>query len=240
MDLNEHYRFWLHTRKPECDYYERATDIPVSASCARIGRENDSFAGLGKLSKLVELEASNANQDMLEEISRLSALQYLDLGWPLVAKDLTPLLALENLQVLKIDSPRHMTDFSPLSKLPKLERLFLTNAKHCDNLDWLRPLKNQLIALGIEGSTWTKHTIPTLEPLNGFALEALFLTNTKLADQDLSPLATMRNLRFLGTALNAPKAEFMALKARNAGLECSWFDEALWATFKDPRPPKQS
>lgn len=212
--------------------------MPIDASCARIDRDKASFSKLGERTQLIELEASNANQDMLEEVVQLTNLQYLDLGWPMVAKDLTPLLALNNLRVLKIDSPRHITDFAPLVHLPKLERLFITNAKHCEDLEWLRPLKNRLIALGVEGSTWTKQRIPTLAALDGFSLEALCITNTELMDQDLSPVATMPNLRYFGTALNAPKSQFMALKAKKPHLECSWFDEDIWVNFKDPRVPK--
>jgi hypothetical protein len=81
--------------------------------------------------------------------------------------------------------------------------------------------------------------VDSLAPLEGFALEALFLTNTKLADQDLSPIATMPNILFLGSSLNAPRAQFFALRDAKPELESSWFEERVWESFKDPRPPKR-
>ena len=140
---------------------------------------------------------------------------------------------------LVINSPRNIADFTPILDLPKLERLFIENARHLHDLAWLEPLKDRLVALGIEGSLYTAQPIDSLAPLRGFALEALFLTNTRLADQDLAPVATMPNLRFLGTSLNAPKAQFMALKAAKPTLQCSWFNEAQWASFTDPTRPRR-
>ena len=239
MDLNEHYRAWLHMRRPDLPHYRSGEDVPMGARHASLGRDKASHRGIGERTALIELVAAAANQDFLEEIGGLTELEYLELGWPVTATDLAPLRALTQLRHLVITSPRAIADFTPILGLPKLERLFIENARHLTSLDWLRPLKDRLVALGIEGSLYTAQAIPTLAPLEGFALEALFLTNTRLADQDLSPIATMPNLRFLGTAMNAPRAQFMALKAARPALECGWFDEAIWAGFKDPKPPKR-
>jgi hypothetical protein len=84
-----------------------------------------------------------------------------------------------------------------------------------------------------------RQPLDSLAPLEGFALEALFLTNTRLADQDLSAIATMPNIRFLGTGINAPRAQFFALRDAKPELECQWFDERVWADFRDPKPPKR-
>ena len=103
----------------------------------------------------------------------------------------------------------------------------------------MRPLKDRLRVLGIEGSIWTKQTIESLAPLEGFAIEALFLTSTRLFDQDLAPVATMPNIRLFWTAINAPRAQFFALRKAKPKLECSWCDPASWGGFKDPRPPRK-
>jgi hypothetical protein len=228
MDLNEHYRALLHMRRPDLRHYTSGEEVPRDAAYATLGRDKASHRGIGKRTALKELAASAVDQDFLEEIACLTGLEYLQLGWPVTAKDLSPLRALTNLRQLVIDSPRHITDFTPLLDLPKLERLFIENAKHMTSLDWLRPFKDRLVALGIEGSIWTKQRIPALTPLEGFALDALFLTGTRLGDKDLSPVATMPRLRFLGTARNAPKEQFMALKAAKPELECTWFEERIW------------
>jgi len=239
MDLNARYRAWLHVRRPDLPHFTRGEDVPLDATCASLARDKASHKGIGRRTALRELSAHGVNQAFLDEIAELTELEYLDLGWPVTAADLSPLRSLTRLRHLVINSPRNVTDFGPLLALPALERLFIENAKHLRSLEWLAPLKERLVALGIEGSMWTPQPIASLAPLEGFALEALFLTNTRLEDQDLSPLARMPNLRLLGTALNAPKAAFMALKAAKPGLECSWFDEAVWTNFKDPKPPRR-
>lgn len=239
MDLNEHHRAWLHIRRPDLPHFTRGKDVPPDATYASLAREKASHQGIARRTALRELSAHGVNQPFLEEIACLTGLEYLDLGWPVTATDLAPLRALTNLRHLVINSPRHIADFSPLLDLPKLERLFIENAKHLRSLDWLRPLKDRLVALGIEGSMYTPQPIDSLAPLEGFALEALFLTKTKLADQDLSPIATMPNIRFLGSGINAPRAQFFALRDAKPGLQCSWFNERAWANSGDPRPPKR-
>ena len=237
-DLNEFYRHWLHTRRPDAPAFTNADEMPMDVQFAHLARNKASHRGVGLRTALRELAAGAANQDFLEEIGSLEDLEYLDLSWPVTATDLSPIRNLSKLRTLWIDSPRAITDFSPIVALPRLERLFISNAKHLRTLDFLRPLKDQLVALGVEGSMYTAQTIASLAPLDGFALEALFLTNTKLEDQDLSPIATMPNIRFLGTAINAPRAQFFALRDAKPDLECQWFDEKVWGDFRDPKPPR--
>ena len=238
MNLNEHYRSWLHIRRPDCGSYSRGEDVPLDADCARLSRDKDSHRGISQRTRLRELEAGAVNQDFLEEVGPLTSLEYLALEWPVTAIDLSPLNGLVELRSLSINSPRNISDFTPLLALPKLERLFIENAKHMADLEWLRPLSGRLRVLGIEGSLYTAQRIPSLGPLEGFALEALFLTNTKLGDQSLAPLRTMGSLKFLGTALNAPRVEFEALRNAEPQLQCEWFRPEIWTNFKDPRPPK--
>ena len=239
MDLNEHHRAWLHIRRPDLAHFGQGEDVPMDAAYVSLARDKSSHRGIGKRTALRELAAKGVNQDFLEEIAELEGLEYLDLGWPVTATDLAPLRRLRNLRHLVINSPRAVTDFTPVLGLPRLERLFIENAKHMHALDWLRPMKDRLVALGIEGSMYTPQALGSLSPLEGFALEALFLTNTRLGDQDLSPIATMPNIRFLGSALNAPRAEFFALRDAKPGLECSWFEDKIWTNFKDPKPPRR-
>jgi hypothetical protein len=237
MNLNEHYRVFLH-RRADCGRYHCGEDIPLDAACAQLWRKKASHRGIGMRMRLRDLAAHGANQEFLEEIASLTRLEYLELEWPVTATDLTPLTTLNELRILKINSPRNITDFSPLLELPKLERLFIENAKHMNNLDWLRPLERRLKVFGIEGSMYTAQRIDSLAPLEGFALEALFLTNTSIGDRSLAPLRTMDSLRYLSTARNAPRAEFEALHTAQPQLECDWFEPEMWALVADRRPPK--
>ncbi|WP_226632751.1 hypothetical protein [Novosphingobium profundi] len=236
LNYDDYYRVWLHTLRPDCIFYDTGEDIPYGVDCARLRRQKNSHRGIGHRTGLSVLEAQNVNQEFLEEISALGNLNYLELGYAVTAFDLTPLTTLSELRILKINSPRNIVDFTPLLALPKLERLFIENAKHMTDLEWLGPLASQLTVLGIEGSMDTSKLIPSLTPLSGFSLEALFLTSTKLGDQNLLTLQSIRNLKILSTALNAPRKEFEALHRARPDLICSWFDPESWENRRGPRP----
>jgi hypothetical protein len=226
--LNARYRQLIDEDTPGYAPAASLADIPDDAPLARFRRTKTSHRGIRTKTSLRTLIAGAVDQSYLEEIAVLGGLERLELEWPTTATDLRPLSALKHLRFLKIDSPRNITDFSPLLALPALEVLFIENAKHLKSLDWLAPLADRLNVLGIEGSMWTTQRIPTLAPLRGFAVEALFLTGTRIADKDLTPLQTMPNLRFLETACNAPREAFRALHKAKPELVCDWFEDKVW------------
>src|SRR6478735_8764799 len=224
-DANAGYRMLPDWAKVRAHWVARAADIPQQATFAGLGRDKASHRGIGARRSLTTLFASAVDQAYLEEIGELEGLEYLWLGWPVTAKDLTPLTRLERLRFLKLDSPRAVTDFAPLTRLPALTHLFVENARHMSGLEWLAPLQGQLTSLGIEGSMWTMQKLPSLAPLAGFAFEALCMTSVRLADKNLTPLASCPRLRHLGCARFAPKASFEELKALRPDVACSWFDK---------------
>lgn len=227
-NLNRDYRHLLDQNAPGAAQVTSAAEIPENATRARLRREKNSHRGISEKTSLRTFVADAVNQPFLEEISHLENLQHLEMDWPTTAQDLSPLTALRQLKVLKIKSPRTVVDFTPLLQLPALEVLFIENAKHMTTLDWLKPLSAQLVVLGIEGSMWTNQRIPSLTPLTGFLVEALFLTSTRIADGSLKPLQTMPNLKFIGTAKNASRAEFTALHAARPDVVCDWFRDEMW------------
>ncbi|GGD98527.1 hypothetical protein GCM10011515_17960 [Tsuneonella deserti] len=130
--------------------YKEAHDIPVHATKAWIGRQKLNYRGLGERNNLRHLISGNIDQPFLVEIAKLTNLERLELEWPVVAKDLTPLLGLEQLTFLSIDSPRNIADFRALLELPALRTLIITNPKRMADLDWLREA-HHLEVIGIEG-----------------------------------------------------------------------------------------
>lgn len=205
-------------------YVASAADIADGATLVGLARDKKSHHGIGQKKSITTLFASAVDQAYLDEICELEALEYLWLGWPVTAGDLSGLDRLKRLTYLKLDSPRNVTDFSAVTRLPALTHLFVENAKHMNSLDWLAPLKDQLTSLGIEGSMWTMQKVPALAPLSGFGFEALFMTSVRLADKDLTPLASCPKLNYLQCARFAPKSRFDELKALRADIDCLWFD----------------
>lgn len=208
--------------------YASAAEIPPNAERAWIGRQNLNYRGIGERTKLRHLIASNVDQSFLNEIGELPELERLELEWPMVASDLAPLLRLSRLAFLSIDSPRKIDDFAPLLQIPSLRTLLITNPKKMANLDWLAE-GHHLEVIGIEGGMWTPFKISTLEPLAGLqSLRAFLGTSTKLADQNLMPLAQCPNLAFLGIACAAPRDEFIRLQQARPDLICEWFRDEQW------------
>lgn len=209
-------------------WFDSASDIPVDADRAAFRRVKKNWVGLGERQSLRHLMVANADQPTLVEIARLPDLQRLDLEWPTLADDLSPLAALPNLRFLRIDSPRKVADFTPLGRLASLRTLIVENAKHLTSIDWLGAA-HHLEVVGIEGALDTRQTLETLAPLRGLrGLQAFLGTSLRLLDGDLMPLADCPSLRFVGIARVADKAMFDRLKAARPDIACSWFHDSMW------------
>lgn len=233
-------RFRGHTDRNFADWrekhvYPEASDIPADASRAWIGRQKLNYRSLGTRRALRHLISDNVDQRFLDEIGDLAELDRLELEWPMVAKDLAPLLRLRKLAFLSIDSPRHIADFRPLLELPALRTLIITNPKKMTDLEWLGEA-HHLEVIGIEGGMWSPYKIPSLQPLAGLrSLRAFLGVSTKLADRNLAPLKDCPRLEYLGIACVAPKAEFDRLKEAKPGLACDWFRPEMWAGQRSTR-----
>ena len=215
--------------------YNEAGNIPLGATNAWMGRQKLNYGGIGERQSLRHLISGNVDQPFLDEIGNLANLERLELEWPMVANDLTPLLKLEKLAFISIDSPRNIADFRPLLDIPALRTLIITNPKKMTDLSWLVEA-HHLEVIGIEGGMWSPYKIPSLEPLAGLrSLEAFLAVSTKLADKSLEPLVSCPKLAYLGIACVAPKAEFDKLQAAKPDLACEWFRPEMWASLKSKR-----
>ena len=213
----------------EQDEFSALLGIAPEAEIGVHHRERNSFRGISTRRKLRVLTTSAVNQDFLDEICQLDKLEHLELGWPVTADTLDGLARLTKLHTLRIDSPRNITDFTPLLKLPHLTRLDIENAKHLHDLRWMRPFKERLVKLCLDGSINTTQKLASLDPLDGFVFEELWLTNVSVADKDLSPLITCRNLKTLRCAKSVSTFEgFMALADARPDMACQWFDPDAW------------
>lgn len=211
----------------ESHYYKAATDI-LDVERAWIGRRQFNYRGIAAKKMLKHLVAANVDQAFLEEIGELCELRRLELEWPFLATDLTPLLSLKRLEHLSIDSPRKLSDFSTLLELPSLRTLLITNAKKMTDLEWLRNAHN-LEVIGIEGAIDSPYKIESFSPLVGLgSLRAFLGISTQLADERLMPLAQCQKLQYLGIAQCASRSEFALLHEARPDVVCRWFDPEAW------------
>lgn len=213
----------------ERDEFSETLKIGPEAEIGVHHREKNSFRGISTRRNLRVLTASAVNQDFLDEICELHNLEWLELLWPVTADTLEGLSRLTKLHRLKIDSPRNITDFTPITKLFRLTRLEIENAKHLHDLRWMLPLKDRLKVLGLDGSINTVQKLASLDPLDGFAFRKLTMTSASVADKDLSPLITCRNLKELHCAKAVSTFEgFMALADARPDIQCDWFSPEAW------------
>ena len=213
----------------ERDEFSEMLGIAPDARMGVHHREKNSFRGISTRTGLRTLVASAVNQDFLDEICCLENLEDLELGWPVTADSLDGLRRLKKLRRLRLDSPRNITDFTPICDLLALDSLDIENAKHLNDLRWMRPLKDRLVKLNLDGSINTTQKLASLDPLDGFVFEELWLVNTSVADKDLGPLITCRRLKLLRCAKAVSTFEgFMALADARPDIACSWFDPDAW------------
>ena len=213
----------------ERDEFSDMLKISPNAEIGAHHREKNSFRGISTRKQLRILTASAVNQDFLDEICELTNLEDLSLEWPTTATSLDGLARLAKLRRLRIDSPRSITDFSAITKLPYLTHLDIENAKHLSDLRWMRPLKDRLVKLNLDGSINTTQKLDSIDPLDGFAFQELWMVSTSIADKDLSPLITCRNLKTLRCAKSVSTFEgFMALADARPDMQCDWFSPEAW------------
>ena len=225
----------------EPDEFSATLGISPDAEIGVHHRVKQSFRGISTRKKLRILTASAVNQDFLDEICELPELEWLELTWPVTAETLEGLKRLPKIHRLKIDSPRNITDFTPILALPRLSRLEIENAKHLFDLGWMRPLRDRLEILGLDGSINTVQKIASLDPLDGFAIRKLTMTSASVADKDLSPLITCRQLTELVCAKAVSTFEgFMALADARPDMACDWFSPEHWPGRKFRGAPATS
>ncbi len=217
MNYDKEYREWQEW--PDC--IQSITELQKGVENVHFYREKKSYKGLANFTSIRKLLAKQVDQNFLDEIGSLRALEYLEIE-VLTAGDLTPLKKLSNLRVLKIDSIRKAIDFDPLTKIGSLEKLFIQNATNLESLEFLSTAHN-LVAIGIEGGMYKKQKIKSLKPLACLnKLEALFMTSVQLEDKTLDYLSSIPSLIYLGSARFAPKSNFLKLRQLMPNLVCNW------------------
>jgi hypothetical protein len=197
--------------------------VPLAVRKLKLIRKGESHRGIGDRIYIKELWAYAVNQDFLDEICRLTALEYLYLG-TVSATDLSGLAKLRGLRVLDIEGATKVPNLEWARRLTRVRSLGLENLKRVRSLKPLASL-TQLTALRIEGSMWTAMRVKSLAPLaNLRRLEYLFMTNTRVQDGQLTPLHRLPRLNALQCANFFKREQFHNLAMALPNLRCSWFE----------------
>jgi hypothetical protein len=198
-------------------------DLPHDATELRFRREGSSHRGIHRFSKLRRAWLYSVNQDFLEELAELPAIEQLFIDGS-TATDLTPLHRLRQLRRLFVNGGTKIQSMDWVVGLPPLEALAIENFKRVLHLDPFASLTS-LTALGIEGSIWTRMRVATLAPLSGLrGLRYLFLTNLTALDDSLRHLHPLAGLEVLQIGALFPDEELLRLRQALPRLRRDWFE----------------
>ncbi len=198
-------------------------DLAHDAEELRFRRERSSHRGIQWFRSLRRLWLYCVNQEFLEEVCELPAVELLFID-RLTATDLTPLRKLQRLRRLILQGGTKIQDLDWVTGLPPLEAFAIENFKRVFHLDALASLTS-LSALGVEGSMWTTMRVHSLAPLSQIhGLRSLFLTNLRTSDRSLRHLYSLTGLEVLQCAGFFGDEEFVRLREALPRLRCDWFD----------------
>ena len=177
---------------------------------------------LGELTSLEAMWAGDINHAQFARIVTLIDPLYLMFDGLRVA-ELSPLGRLSRLQALEV---RWNTKVSDISFLERLTGLRLLALSHCPRVQELGPIAalGDLEVLELSGGMWSTFRPDTLKPLAELdKLWGLSLTNIRVADESLAPVAQLKSLRKLELSNQFPTEEYARLSVALPQVECTHF-----------------
>ena len=201
--------------------------VSLEVTRLRLSTKAKSWERLREFTRLKSLWCFGVDEKALRAISNCTSLKELYLDYNLRTGDLECLHNLEQLELLTIDSCSKIDSLRQVSEFTKLEVLSIVNFKNVHNLEPLGSM-TRLRELAVSGSIWTRMKIDTLQPLSSLTnLEYLDLTNNKVADESLKPIARLQKLKALNIANFYPTREFAWLAGKLRSTSCDWFKPYL-------------
>ena len=150
---------------------------------------------------------SQVNQYLFDAVCEMENLNGLFIKWSSI-KDINNIQKLKSLKHLHIGSSSQIKDVKILANLTNLETLDLENIKSLTDITAICELTG-LQGLGIDGDWGKNQIIETLSPISKLQnLKYITLIGTKIRDQSLKPLAEIKTLERVWTALWFKKSEF--------------------------------
>ena len=154
--------------------------------------------------------APKVSQSLFEAISEMPNLRGLSLKHSNITR--IPKNGFPKLEFLDIgDSPK-VESLEGLERLNNLKWLDMENLKKISDFTKISEL-TKLTGLSIKGGMYSKQFADSLKPLEKLSeLRFLSLTNTKVMDNDLSPLESLKQLELLHIAKWWSKDQFKSLE----------------------------
>ena len=187
---------------------------------------------LDRLAEFASLEAlwvGDVKPAQLDRIVSMIDPEYLMLNGMRI-EDLSSLTRLRRLQALEIMWNTRVSDIGFLRELPALRLLGISDCVKVRDLSPIAALR-ALEVLDLSGGMWSVFKPETLAPLAGLdKLWGLSMTNIRVADQSLEPVANLKGLRKLELSNQFPTQEYARLSVALPDTECAHF-EPYFAVF---------
>ena len=185
--------------------------LPPNIEAIQISAKTRGLDKLSDLSALRRVVARGIGDAELEHIGRITALEQLELAGP-TSRDLGALQNLSGLRILSISNGSRLESFAGIENLRRLQLLSSSNTPKLASIDAIGSLANLRI-LFLAGGMYKPIRIPSLRPLSSLdRLLKLVLSNVRVDDCSLGPLAGLKSLRRLSLPLYFAAEEFMMLE----------------------------
>jgi Leucine-rich repeat (LRR) protein len=208
------------------DAVHDVAEVPQSATSARLVQKVRNFHELASRPALKRLLCFGIDQKQLQTVSSCEALTQLYIDG-LRVDDFSRLARLGNLEAMSLETAHKISSLDGIADFGSLHGLRIEHFKNVKSLAPLREL-TQLRALAVAGSIWTRMTVESLSPLSSLrGLKFLHLTNLKPLDNSLEPLRALTSLEELECANFYPMEEFAKLAAALPRTRCDWFNPVM-------------
>ena len=180
---------------------------------------------VGELDSILRADAAyvvgvrQAEFDQLTKFLRAEELLLHDMR----VEDLSAMARISTLTTLAIHWNTKVVSLEPIRHLPELTTLAIVDTRKVRDLGAITGL-TRLRALEYSGGMWSKNVANSLLPLGALtALEELRLTNLRVLDGGLRPLAGCRRLRRLDLSNQFATADYAYLSVMLPEAECDKF-----------------
>jgi|10_taG_2_1085330.scaffolds.fasta_scaffold108135_1 hypothetical protein len=173
-----------------------------------------------------------AKEKDIEQIFSLHQPKYVSL-YQFLAKDLSCLENLNKCETLITEWNTKATELWNIESNPNLKKLAIRDYSKISDLSALERA-TKIKSLSLDGGIDKKLKVDSLKALSKLPqLEYLRLTNIKVADESLEPIANLRNLKILELSNQFPTEEYANLAVKLTKTECSMFRPYHEVEIKD-------
>jgi hypothetical protein len=223
---------WNELTEPRPSTAGSIEEIPHDAVAADVTRKTRGLPHLEERSNLRRLIARNLGDAELRFVGQLRGLERVDLLGTTVA-NLRALSSLSHLRILKISANSRLVSLEGIDALGDLRLLSAWHVPKLRSIDAVAGLR-ELRVLFLAGGMYAAVQIPSLDPISGLQhLTSLTLSNVRVSDRRLVPLAQLTQLRNLDLPLRFPPEEFEMLEDALPQAKGRW--RSLWRSWATKR-----